>query len=65
MIPINYKSEIRPVAREARHAGPAAVLGLGEAALHQLQPHLHELNYEVRLVIMLIMLTIIKIKCIN
>ena len=40
MIPINYKSEIRPVAREARHAGPAAVLGLCEAALHQLQPHL-------------------------
>ena len=30
----------RPVAREARHAGPAAVLGLCEAALHQLQPHL-------------------------
>ena len=29
-----------PVSREAGHAGPAAVLGLGEAALHELQPDL-------------------------
>ena len=29
-----------PVSREAGHAGPAAVLGLDEAALHQLQPDL-------------------------
>ena len=34
-----------PVSREARHACPAAVLGLCEAALHQLQPHLYELNH--------------------
>ena len=29
-----------PVSREAGHAGPAAVLCLDEAALHELQPDL-------------------------